>query len=899
VTAAVLLDRGKAMYGREEFDSASAAFTAAIAEARQAADTLLEGRALTERGFSAWRSDRYAEARRDGEAGLALKRRVADREELFRSWNLLGLIAWNEGRLFDAMGAFDSAAASARAMDQRLDLAKAAGNRALVQVEAGDFRAAHQGLVTMLEAGRSEGDARVEANALTNLAMLEVRTGHPEAALPLLAEARARYRDLEYDTGEQTALAQLAAAHQAMGQLSAAFATIDTAVRLASRLDQPQEVAANLEVQAQLHRDVGEERQALALLDEAQRINTSLGMVVEQGTSLRQQAEILRGLGQGTPASRSALQALQAHRSAGATFEELQDLLLLAEIASEAGDPAATDRYLASARALTSVVDARSARASLALGEAAAALRGGQAARALGILEGAWADLTAGNFETEWRAWDLRADAESRLGDLEEAAGSAQRAVAAIERVRAGLGSESQRTSFLGRRVGAYARLVEVLLRLGRVEAAFEAADAMRGRALADHLRGPDPQAARVVSLQGRIDAMAREGSGSPEARTQLEEALAAARRGAPEPRRGDRQEGILGVAPTRAREVMAGLEADEAVLAYAFVAGAGHAFVVRPSGVRHVALEVEQQDLLARVRLARDVIAQPGEGRSRPVLEALHHLLVGPLDREGLLGGVQRLVIVPQGVLTYLPFAALRDSDRDRYLAETYVLSVVPSAGAVPSLRALPRPPVGRGTGFAPAPSRLPASRAELAAFQQSVPGASVLVGEVATERRARVALKEAGIVHIASHAELNSASPLYSRVELAGAGAGGEDDGRLEVRELLTLAVRSRLVFLSGCETGLGKTWATSYRTGEDYATLGQALLYAGAGAVVATLWRIEDQSAAALAGRFYVHLKTHGPAEALALAQRDLLASRRHASPYFWAGHVVVGLPGAPGG
>ena len=178
------------------------------------------------------------------------------------------------------------------------------------------------------------------------------------------------------------------------------------------------------------------------------------------------------------------------------------------------------------------------------------------------------------------------------------------------------------------------------------------------------------------------------------------------------------------------------------------------------------------------------------------------------------------------------------------------------------------------------------------MAAFQGAVPGATILLGEAATEGRAREALALPGVVHIASHAEMNPVSPLYSSVELS--KGPGSDDGALEVGELLGLQIRSRLVFLSGCETGLGETWATSYRAGEDYATLGQALLYAGAGAVVATLWRIEDRSAAALAARFYVHLRTRPPAEALALAQRDLLADGRHAAPYYWAGHVLIGPP-----
>ena len=74
-----------------------------------------------------------------------------------------------------------------------------------------------------------------------------------------------------------------------------------------------------------------------------------------------------------------------------------------------------------------------------------------------------------------------------------------------------------------------------------------------------------------------------------------------------------------------------------------------------------------------------------------------------------------------------------------------------------------------------------------------------------------------------------MNSRNSLFSRIELTpGSGEPG-DDGRLEVHELLRLRIRSPLVFLSGCETGVGAAWSNQFARGEDYATLAQAFLYA----------------------------------------------------------------------
>jgi len=139
-----------------------------------------------------------------------------------------------------------------------------------------------------------------------------------------------------------------------------------------------------------------------------------------------------------------------------------------------------------------------------------------------------------------------------------------------------------------------------------------------------------------------------------------------------------------------------------------------------------------------------------------------------------------------------------------------------------------------------------------------------------------------------------MNTDNPMFSSIELA-PGSNGEpdDDGRLEVHELLGLKIDSELVFLSGCETGRGGSWATAFDRAEDYATLAQAFLYAGARNVVATLWRVDDAAAAVLAERFYRELgRRRDPVAALSKAQREVEADARFGAPYYWASYVVLG-------
>ena len=228
----------------------------------------------------------------------------------------------------------------------------------------------------------------------------------------------------------------------------------------------------------------------------------------------------------------------------------------------------------------------------------------------------------------------------------------------------------------------------------------------------------------------------------------------------------------------------------------------------------------------------------------------------------------------------------------------EDYALLQLPSAAALAVLRSTVSRelegsrPGGPPAAFAPFPRALPGSAREARAFRRVVSGAVTREGASATEAHLREALASGEVVHVATHGVMNVRNPMFSRIELARGDGRPEDDGRFEVHELLGLRIHAPLVFLSGCETGVGAAWSTQFARGEDYATLAQAFLYAGAESVMATLWRIGDEGAAAFADRFYARLLTEAPAEALAAAQRDLLRSSTYAAPYYWAGYQVSG-------
>jgi len=148
--------------------------------------------------------------------------------------------------------------------------------------------------------------------------------------------------------------------------------------------------------------------------------------------------------------------------------------------------------------------------------------------------------------------------------------------------------------------------------------------------------------------------------------------------------------------------------------------------------------------------------------------------------------------------------------------------------------------------------------------------------------------------VLHFATHAVTDETNPDRSGVLLAPGAAN--QDGLLQIREIVDLDLDGRVVVLSACSSNTG-----ALLRGEGVMSLARAFFQAGAHTVVASLWRLRDDEAADLFDRFYGHLgQGKSVAAALQAAQRDLIAEGAPAAA--WAGLVVLGdgdLAPLPGG
>ena len=248
-------------------------------------------------------------------------------------------------------------------------------------------------------------------------------------------------------------------------------------------------------------------------------------------------------------------------------------------------------------------------------------------------------------------------------------------------------------------------------------------------------------------------------------------------------------------------------------------------------------------------------------------------------------------LVIVSHGVLNYAPFAAFFDVQNGKYLVQNYAVSYAPSATLYKHLLNKRNTDNGRALVLGNGDDLLPFARQETRAVGDAL-GVTPVIGEQATEAQLYADAPQVDTLHIAAAGKYQPLEPLFTYLALAATGDEGEgEDGKLETHEIFSKLDLSNanLVVLSGNQQGN----LEQFHSGAEVAELSWALTYAGAPAVLTSNWRVDDASIATFFEAFYRHLREKvTTAEALRLAQVEMLERDASASPYYWAAFSLNG-------
>lgn len=527
--------------------------------------------------------------------------------------------------------------------------------------------------------------------------------------------------------------------------------------------------------------------------------------------------------------------------------------------------------------------------------------------------------------------------ARLETGQAAEAETLWRRAIAIIENFRSKMGaSHEERAQFGGSFFNFYRALAQLLVDQGRETGAFDVIERGRTGALCAMLTDQNqvpPGVSRdlwfeKIRNEGRIRRTesqrvrisARE---HPERLEQLNETI-----GILQDQHAELLEKI-GVAsprfkslsrtrPIRFSDVANALEIGTALVS--FIVGEDRTLLMTvtldddgQASLSSSFLPVSVDELSLKVDIFRALINRGKTGtRMEPALksqaERLFQTLIQPC-REAV-ESADRIIIIPDGPLLDLPFAALLDPQNGMYLVQWKSLVFNPSMGVVAGLTGLrstrPRSqhrlvafgdPIvssGENSEYQTSLGRLPGSRAEVENIAQIFGNdARFFLGRDATEAAVKDATPGATFVHFALHALADRRAPLESALFLSSGksdGKGVGDDGVLKAFEIMNeMDIDAEVVTLSACGTAGGREVP-----GEGIVGLARAFQFAGARSVVVTQWPVSDQSTAPLMSNFYLRLEQGiGPAEALRGAQSDELAlGGSRALPFNWAAFQVMG-------
>lgn len=281
---------------------------------------------------------------------------------------------------------------------------------------------------------------------------------------------------------------------------------------------------------------------------------------------------------------------------------------------------------------------------------------------------------------------------------------------------------------------------------------------------------------------------------------------------------------------------------------------------------------------------------------------------------------GIKRLVLIPDGMLNYVPFDVLLTEKPDYqkinfktlpYLIKKQTISYHYSS----TLKLFSRSSVKtngkmlamassykkedfiNAKGFSARDYRirtsvddLPGAKKEVQYLSETFAG-KFLYGKKSNEENFKFYSKNNpySVIHLAMHGIVDSKQPEYSSLVFTHSDNKEEDD-LLHAYELNLLEINTDLVVLSACETGFGK-----YERGEGVVSLGRGFMYSGAPSLVMTLWPINDKATSVLISAFYNELAMgHGKDEAMRNAKMIYLKGTKDvmAHPFFWASFINLG-------
>jgi CHAT domain-containing protein/Tfp pilus assembly protein PilF len=628
--------------------------------------------------------------------------RAGDSKEQAAALNNIGVIYHSLGKLQKALEKHNEALPIRRAIGDRRGEAITLDDIGVIYHSLGDTQKALEKYNEALQIRRAIGDSQGEATTLNNIGQVYRYLGEMQKALEKFNEALQIRRAIGDRMGEAATLNNIGITYRPLGEVQKALDNFNEALQIRRAIGDRRGEAATLYQIGQVYRSLGEAQKALEKYNESLSIRRAISDRMGEAATLNQIGQVYRSLGEMQQALDKFNEALPIDRAAGNGDGVVVALNNIGQVYRSLGETQkALEKYneaLPTSRTIG--VDIMHDLTLHNIGEAYNSL--GEVQKALENYKEALS-IRRARGERNGEAQTLLgiAQVEQKRGNLTLARQSLEQAISIIESIRANISSQELRSSFFASRQEFYQSYIDVLMRMQRQNpaAAFdslalEVSERARARSLLDLLmesradirQGVDSSLLeRERSLQQLLNAKATAQFALLNGRHTPEQAEAAAREidsitteyeelRSQIRARNPRYAALTQPQPLGLAEIQQQvLDPDTLLLEYSLGDDASYLFLVSQKSItwRQLPKRAEIEEAARRVReLLTATQPQPGDTEAKyrarvkeagegywPQAAELSRMLLGPVGSQL---GKKRLVIVADGALQYIPFAAL-----------------------------------------------------------------------------------------------------------------------------------------------------------------------------------------------------------------------------------------------
>lgn len=872
-----------------------------------------------------------------------------------------------------------------QAVALQLDLGNLAGqalsqnNLCLVTHRTGGLNEAKDCYEGALELVRRAEEQRTEALVLTNLGEVYERLGEPELAISAYEQAITIRRSIGDRKKESHTLNNLGVCYRKLGEHQEALTHYTAGLEITRELGDVRWEGRLLSNLGAAYLNLGELERARFYLEQALPIRRKTKERVGEAATLNNLGRLQSKLGHFDQATVHHREALVAATRGSAQPTQAISLRLLGQSSLASGKPKEALDFFAQALQIHTESDDRRGQADALHWTGEAKMRQGHYDKALVQLKEALKHRRAIRDKPGIaQSLGAMAQAEAEQGEIRAARQHVREALEEIEALRTRIADPDLRAAFASSQHRAYELEVELLMRSSKssdggrdpaaIREALEASERARARTLVDLLQDAGARLEHGVepalleqrqALQRRLDAKAlrqvqllSHGQDEEAARREYLEILtqleAVEKDLYPE---SPSYEALVRPSHLNSAAIQDLLDSQTLLLEYFL--GEHRSFLWAVTAESIVSFDLPPrhaiEDLCRQAYEALNTRDYRALAKDNEILAQLSRAVLGPVADQ--LSG-QRLVVVADGALHYIPFVALptpriaeeilagKALRRPRRLLQDHEIVHLPSASTLaiqrrtydrraplPNRVAILADPVfderdirvRQRTSASPLASvspsttdeegtlrgdaalkaitlglgRLKASSREAKAIAGLLPSRDTLLAlDFAADRDLALSgeLRDYRIVHFATHGLIDARRPELSSLVLSMVDRQGKlQDGFLRLRDLYGLDLRGDLVVLSGCRTALGQEIR-----GEGLVGLTRGFMYAGVPRVVASLWQVEDRVTADLMEHFYQAMLKDRQTVARALRQAQLAIAEdsKRSDPYFWAAFVLQG-------